>query len=44
MKMAATVMAHRTGILAWHDCHISTGKIEGINNKDKGNEKDCIRI
>ena len=35
MKMAATVMAHRTGILAWYDCHISTGKMEGINNKIK---------
>ena len=35
MKMAATVMAHRTGILAWYDCHISTGKVEGINNKIK---------
>ena len=33
MKMAATIMAHRTGILAWYDCHISTGKVEGINMK-----------
>ena len=32
VKMAATVTAHRTGILAWYDCHISTGKVEGINN------------
>ena len=37
MKMAATIMAHRTGILAWYDCHISTGKVEGINNKMKRN-------
>ena len=35
MKMAATIMAHRTGILAWYDCHISTGKVEGVNNKIK---------
>lgn len=35
MKMAATIMAHRTGILAWYDCRISTGKVEGINNKIK---------
>lgn len=35
MKMAATIMEHRTGILAWYDCHISTGKVEGINNKIK---------
>ena len=34
MKMAATIMAHRTGILAWYDCH-STEKVEGINNKIK---------
>ena len=33
MKMAATIMAHRTGMLAWYDCHISTGKVEGVNNK-----------
>lgn len=26
VKMATTVTAHRTGILAWYDCHISTGK------------------
>lgn len=35
VKMATTVTAHRTGILAWYDCHISTGKVEGINNKIK---------
>lgn len=33
IKMADTVMAYRTGILAWYDCPISTGKVEGINNK-----------
>lgn len=27
--------AYRTGILAWYDCPISTGKVEGINNKIK---------
>lgn len=35
MKMAGTIMAYRTGILAWYDCPISTGKVEGINNKIK---------
>ena len=35
MKMAATIMAYRSGILAWYDCRISTGKVEGINNKIK---------
>lgn len=34
-KMAATLLAHRFGILAWYDHHISTGKVEGINNKIK---------
>lgn len=35
VKMAATIMAYRTGILAWYDCRISTGRVEGINNKIK---------
>jgi putative transposase len=35
MKMAVTIMAYRTGILAWYDCPISTGKVEEINNKIK---------
>ncbi|MDE7457144.1 MAG: ISL3 family transposase [Prevotella sp.] len=35
VKMAATLSAYRTGILAWYDCRISTGKVEGINNKIK---------
>lgn len=35
IKMANTVAAHRSGILAWYYCRISTGKIEGINNKIK---------
>lgn len=34
-RMAATIMAHRTGILAWYDCHFSTAIVEGINNKIK---------
>lgn len=34
-RMAATLMARRTGILAWYDCHFSTAKVEGINNKIK---------
>ena len=35
MKMAVTIMAYRTGILAWYDSPISTGKVEGSNNKIK---------
>ena len=34
-KMAMTVLAYRRGILSWYDCHISTAKVEGINNKIK---------
>jgi transposase len=35
VKMANTILAHRTGILAWYNCNISTAKVEGINNKIK---------
>ena len=31
----SAVMVYRIGILAWYDCNISTGKVEGINNKIK---------
>ena len=34
-KMAVTMRAYKSGILAWYDCHLSTGKVEGINNKIK---------
>ena len=34
-KVANTIAAYRYGILAWYDCHISTAKVEGINNKIK---------
>lgn len=35
VRMAATLLAHRWGILAWYDHHVSSGKVEGINNKIK---------
>ena len=35
VKAANTIPAHRSGILAWYDGHLSTGKVEGINNKIK---------
>jgi len=35
MKFGNTLAAHRTGILAWYEHHISTAKLEGINNKIK---------
>jgi len=34
-KIAITMRTYRKGILAWYDCHLSTGKVEGINNKTK---------
>jgi len=34
-KFANTLLAHRTGIFAWYDYPISTGPLEGINNKIK---------
>ena len=43
VKMAATLLACRRGFLVWYDCHISTGKVEGINNK-KSDEAKCIWI
>ena len=33
--MTSTIMAYRTGIHALYYCPISTGKVEGINNKIK---------
>lgn len=33
--LANTLKAHKWGILAWYDYHISTAKLEGINNKIK---------
>jgi len=35
MKFANTLLAHRSGILAYYDFRISTGPLEGTNNKIK---------
>ena len=35
---------HRTGILTWYDCGISTGKVEGINNKIKGMKRNAYGL
>jgi transposase len=32
-QFAGTLAMHRTGILAYYDCPISTGPLEGTNNK-----------
>jgi len=34
-RFAKTLMLHRTGLLAWYDATISTGPLEGTNNKIK---------
>ena len=34
-KMASTFLMHRTGLLNYHRCPISTGPLEGVNNKIK---------
>jgi transposase len=34
-KFANSLLAHRSGIFAWYDHPISTGPLEGINNKIK---------
>ena len=35
VKFARTLTAHRDGLLAWYDYRISTGPLEGTNNKIK---------
>lgn len=35
IKFAKTLSAHRTGILSYYDNRISTGPLEGTNNKIK---------
>jgi transposase len=32
-RFAKTLQAHRRGLLAWYDFRISTGPLEGVNNK-----------
>lgn len=32
-QMARTLQTHRRGLLAWYDFRISTGPLEGLNNK-----------
>jgi len=34
-KFAITLLTHRTGIFSWYDYPISTGPLEGLNNKIK---------
>lgn len=40
-KVANTLLAHRTGIFAWFSYPISTGPLEGLNNKIKVFERQA---
>lgn len=35
IKVANSIKAYRSGILAWYDCHISNAMVEGTNTKIK---------
>lgn len=35
VRFARTLRLHRTSLLAWYDCPISTSPLEGVNNKIK---------
>lgn len=39
--MAETIENAKDGILAYYTCHLSTGKVEGINNKIKVMKRDA---
>jgi len=41
MDMADTIDNAKDGILAYYTCYISTGKVEGINNKIKVMTRDA---
>lgn len=41
MKMARTLQVHRFGLLNWYDYRISTGPLEGTNNKIKTLQKQA---
>src|SRR5262245_66589969 len=43
-KFAGTLAMYRTGILAYYDCRISTGPLEGTNNKIKTMQRQGRRV
>jgi transposase len=43
-QMARTLAAHRSGLLAYYDVMISSGPMEGTNNKDQDDEAACVWI
>jgi len=40
-RFANTLAAHKNGLLAWYDYPISTGPLEGTNNKIKTMQKQA---
>ena len=42
IKVANTLMARRTGILAWYDAPVTNAMLEGINNKIKVMKKESL--
>ena len=44
IQFAKTLAAHREGILAWYDYPISTGPLEGTNNKIKTMQRQAYGI
>jgi transposase len=43
-KFAGTLAMHRTGILASYDCRISTGRLEGTNNKSRTMQRQAYGL
>ena len=41
MKIAGTMMAYRTGVLAWYNYPVSTRRVEMNNNKIKVMKRDA---
>ena len=41
-QMAKTLRRHRTSLLAWYDDPISTGPLEGLNNKLKLMQREAF--
>ena len=41
-QMAKTLAAHRSGLLAYYDARITSGPMEGTNNKIKVLQSYCL--
>ena len=43
-QMARTLAAHRSGLLAYYDAMITSGPMEGTNNKIKTMKRHGLRV